>query len=749
MGGMKPFQSIEGIGSYLLSLPERVVRSTAAVSAGLLRELSDVALPAPVRRTKLYRTMVRDTLRFLIEEVGEVEGTYASEGKLSEQFAMRRAAGNGVEMIGILAFRASPVWVLAALADLSGAGRRLVSEIAESLKREGLLDPGTKFETVDHILDGLEMASDRMVDAVNTPPLDVAGLRKEWNELRRAIKRIPPSRLPSMDRLRSHWRELRETAASENHSVFQISSLLAVSATQQLPKNIHWLSKSGALAVRRTGELLALPLLEHYSSALGEIRSAGFQAYWTRQFGPYLRAAAAQFSRDRSTLTARLLGRGKGVTMNLLSMSPQEFVRTLQGEKIRRFYFVYDAGSELVKSSHPRLRPIADFLGSEGRDFMRHEGLFFQVSREHATLQGAFVHRTIRGQAAGGVRYWHYDTVEEYLRDGLRLAVGMTRKNALAGIWWGGGKGVMARNPAVERDDPSARKVLYREYGELITSIRGCYVTAEDVGTFVDDMAHVFATTRFTTCIPPALGGSGNPSVPTARGVISGMEAALEFAGTPGLEGKTVAVQGMGNVGEPLIRFLMKKNVGKVIACDINPSYVERGEREFGRSRLEARLVTEDDTSIFGAQCDILAPCATGAILNPRAIELMKARIVCGAANNQLEDPDRDDRLLHEKGVLYVPDFLTNRMGIVNCADEGAGSIPEDPVVERHLSRAWEFSIHQMCLKVLGRSRSTGEPPSAVATAMADELSMQPHPVFGHRGQQIIEALVAENWEGT
>ncbi len=431
---------------------------------------------------------------------------------------------------------------------------------------------------------------------------------------------------------------------------------------------------------------------------------------------------------------------------DLLSLSTQAFVRYLNDENIRRFYFVYDAGSRSVKSSHPRLEPIAEFLQSDGRDFLGHEGLFLQVTRRHDTLQGAFVHRTCRGAAAGGVRYWHYDSVEDYLRDGLRLAVGMTHKNALAGLWWGGGKGVMARNPDVDRDDPEVRASLYREYGELMTSIRGCYVTAEDVGTFVKDMAHVFSKTRFTTCIPPELGGSGNPSIPTARGVIAGMEAALDFVGDPGLEGKRVAIQGMGNVGAPLIRFLFEKKVDKVIACDINPDYVWRLKEELGGAGLEARLVSEKDDSIFQVACDIFSPCATGAILNPRTIPLIKARIVCGAANNQLEDPDRDDRLLHERGIVYVPDFLTNRMGIVNCADEHAGSLPEDPLVERHLNRDWEFSIYRMGLKVFEQSHATGEPPSSVAMGMADRLSLETNPVFGHRGVQIIAALVADRW---
>ena len=147
---------------YLLSLPERALRSMSALSAGLLREMSEVALPRAVRRTRLYTELVENTLRFLIENVGQVEGAYPPQGKLADNFAMRRFAGNGIELVGLLTFSASPVWVLAALADLSGTGRQLIREIAQSLKDEGLLAAGAEYETMDQLLDGLEGAAGRL-----------------------------------------------------------------------------------------------------------------------------------------------------------------------------------------------------------------------------------------------------------------------------------------------------------------------------------------------------------------------------------------------------------------------------------------------------------------------------------------------------------------------------------------------------------------------------------------------------------
>src|SRR5579871_1365267 len=165
---------------YLISLPERVVRSAAALAGGLIRELGDVTVPASVRRTKSYQMMVDIALRFMIEQVGQVEGVYPSEGELAGNFLLRRTAGHGIELAGLLAFRASPVWIMAALADVSGAGRHIVQEIADALQEEGLLAGDAKFENVDQLLEGLERTASQVADLCNAPPLNVAGLRREW-----------------------------------------------------------------------------------------------------------------------------------------------------------------------------------------------------------------------------------------------------------------------------------------------------------------------------------------------------------------------------------------------------------------------------------------------------------------------------------------------------------------------------------------------------------------------------------------
>ncbi|MBV8202951.1 MAG: Glu/Leu/Phe/Val dehydrogenase [Acidobacteria bacterium] len=428
------------------------------------------------------------------------------------------------------------------------------------------------------------------------------------------------------------------------------------------------------------------------------------------------------------------------------SLSPAAFRRFLAAAGIRRFFLAWDEEAQEVRASHQELAPLARLLAADRRDFDRHEGVFVQVAPETGVLQGAFIHRTCRGQGAGGVRFWRYDTIEDYLRDGLRLARGMTLKNALAGLWWGGGKGVMVDEPG-----SGPRRRMYEEYGEFLTSLRGCYVTAEDVGTSVEDMAAVFSRTRFTTCIPPELGGSGNPSQPTARGVVRGMEAALAHRGAGGLAGKTVAVQGLGHVGEPLVELLRERGVARVIGSDLDPARCEALNRRYGGGpfTFEARAAAgRDDLWIYEQPAAVFAPCATGGVLGPRTIPRLPAGVVCGAANNQLEDPERDDLLLHQRGVLYMPDFLVNRMGIVNCADEQYGYVgDEDPRIAAHLGDA-DGGIYNLSLAILGEAGRSGEPPARVALRLAERRSREPHPLWGHRGAAIIRALTRPGADG-
>ena len=293
--------------AYLLSLPERVIRSALGLGAGLLREIGEVAVPRTVRRGQLYKSLVDTTLHYLIEEVGNAKGVYPSEAPQTHDFLARRGVGHAIELLGIAAFRISPVWVFAALADLSGLGRRLIPEIAEALQEEGLLEKEARFESVDQLLDGLEKTSSRLARTINAPPLDVARLRKEWTEFRSQARDLKPIDLASVTDISSRWQELKHEAARQGRSTFTTSSVMAISAVRALPQRARWLSSSTRAGATRTGKFLYATMLEDYSHALRELREVGYATYAKRQLSPYLRASVDQFSRHHRSMTERVI----------------------------------------------------------------------------------------------------------------------------------------------------------------------------------------------------------------------------------------------------------------------------------------------------------------------------------------------------------------------------------------------------------------------------------------------------------
>lgn len=281
--------------AYFLSLPERVIRSALGLSAGLLHEIGEIALPRTVRRGQLYKSLVDTTLRYVIEEVGGAKGVYPTEVPQAHDFLARRGVGHGIELLGIAAFRISPVWVFAALADLSGVGRRLISEIAEALKEEGLVEKEARFENVDQLLDSLEKTSSRVVQTITVPPVDVARLREEWTEIRLRAAGLKPGDLPSIKDISSRWEALKDEALLQGRSIFEISSVMAISAIR--------------VGAARTGKVLSAAILDDYSQTLKEIREVGYGTYARQQLSPYLRACVDQFSRQQRSLTERLIER--------------------------------------------------------------------------------------------------------------------------------------------------------------------------------------------------------------------------------------------------------------------------------------------------------------------------------------------------------------------------------------------------------------------------------------------------------
>jgi leucine dehydrogenase len=267
------------------------------------------------------------------------------------------------------------------------------------------------------------------------------------------------------------------------------------------------------------------------------------------------------------------------------------------------------------------------------------------------------VDSTALGPAVGGTRYWSYQSKDEALTDALRLARGMTYKNALAGLPCGGGKSIVMRsNKATDREQ------LFRAHGRLVNSCGGKYVTAEDVGTSPADMEFILKETPYVAGLQ---GGSGDPSPHTARGVFRAMQAAAKHKwGSDDLSGKSVMIQGCGHVGYFLAAELSSAGA-KLIVTDVDPAKAKHVADDY-----DATVVDPGEVSV---EADIFAPCALGGVLNDKTIPRLKAALVVGAANNQLLEPHHGD-LLEKYGILYAPDYAANAGGVINgCCIEMLG----------------------------------------------------------------------------
>jgi leucine dehydrogenase len=311
------------------------------------------------------------------------------------------------------------------------------------------------------------------------------------------------------------------------------------------------------------------------------------------------------------------------------------------------------------------------------------------------------VHDSRLGPALGGCRFLHYDNDEDALVDALRLARGMTYKAALAGLAHGGGKSVLIR-PRAHFD----RVALFRAFAKFVDDLGGHYITAEDSGTGLEDMEVIRTVTRHVTGVDVARGGSGDPSPFTALGVRRGIEACVKFKlGKDSLDGVHVAVQGVGHVGYHLCRELHAVRA-KISVADVDPLKAERAHRELG-----AQIVPLEQ--IFEVPCDVLAPCALGSALNDRSIPRIRAKIVAGAANNQLAEPRHGDDL-HARGILYAPDYAINAGGLVNVAQEVKG-------YDAALARADTMRIYDTIWNIAERSKKLQTPTYRVADIMVEE----------------------------
>jgi leucine dehydrogenase len=277
-------------------------------------------------------------------------------------------------------------------------------------------------------------------------------------------------------------------------------------------------------------------------------------------------------------------------------------------------------------------------------------------SDDAAGYQGIVViHSTALGPAIGGTRYWSYKTEEEAMTDGLRLARGMTYKNALAGLPFGGGKSIVLHD-----GDATDREKLFRAHGRMVKSLGGKYITAEDVGTSPADMEYVL---QETTYVGGLQGRSGDPSPHTARGVFRAMQAAAKYKwGSDDLAGKTVAIQGCGHVGYFLAGELARVGA-KLIVTDVDAAKVKRAMDDH-----RATAVAPEE--IYSVAADIFAPCALGGVVNDQTLPQFKVEMIVGGANNQLLEPRHGD-LLEQRGIVYAPDYAANAGGVINgCCRE-------------------------------------------------------------------------------
>ena len=312
------------------------------------------------------------------------------------------------------------------------------------------------------------------------------------------------------------------------------------------------------------------------------------------------------------------------------------------------------------------------------------------------------IYSTALGPALGGTRFYPYPSEEDAISDVLNLSRAMAYKNALAGLDHGGGKAVIIGNP-----DELKSEALLRAYGRFVESLNGRYITACDIGTYSEDMDVVARECRHVTGRTEPHGGAGDSSVLTALGVFQGMRAAAEHVwGTPSLAGRTVAIEGVGKVGSHLVGHLAGDGA-RTVVYDVNDQAIDRV-----RDAYPEIMVAASRTELVSGDIDVYAPCALGGAVDEATIDVLRARVICGGANNQLAHPGVD-KLLTDRGIVYAPDYLVNAGGVIQVADELEGFN-----FERAKAKALQiFGTTQRILAVAGQE---GVPPAVAADRLAE-----------------------------
>ncbi len=331
-----------------------------------------------------------------------------------------------------------------------------------------------------------------------------------------------------------------------------------------------------------------------------------------------------------------------------------------------------------------------------------HEQVVFCRNKDAGLRAIIAIHNTALGPALGGTRMWPYKSEEDALIDVLRLSRGMSYKASAAGLNLGGGKAVIIGDPKKDKTEE-----MFRAFGAFVNSLGGSYITAEDVGTTEKEMEYVFMETPFVTGIPAAFGGSGDPSPYTAHGVFMAIKACVrEKFGSENLKGLKINVQGLGNVGRHLVEFLVGEGATVGIADIDKDKVVAIHERHKSTKILDAN-------EIIVSECDVLAPCALGAVINDQTISKLKCKIICGGANNQLAEHHHGDAL-RELGVLYAPDFVANAGGLMNVFVELEGYSSD-----RAFGKTKQ--VYDNMLRVFQAAKDEGVPTHVAADRIAEK----------------------------
>lgn len=336
--------------------------------------------------------------------------------------------------------------------------------------------------------------------------------------------------------------------------------------------------------------------------------------------------------------------------------------------------------------------------------FDNHERVLFCRDEPTGLCAIIAIHSTALGPAAGGTRLWTYATDDDALYDVLRLSQGMSYKNAMAGLKFGGGKAVIMKMPGFDGSD-----ALFERFGEFVDTLGGDYITAEDVGMSEEIMATIARKTRHVSGLPLQSGkAGGDPSPKTAYGLCCGIRSAVKIGlGREGLDGVRVAVQGVGNVGYHLCKLLHAAGA-TLLVSDLDETRVDRVCGEFGAERVSS-------AEILHADADVLAPCALGAVLHEESIPRIRARIIAGGANNQLRSPE-DGQRLADAGILYAPDYVINAGGIINVACEYFGGVDDAGVTDL------VAQIGPRLTAIFEEAARTGEPTNVIADRQARKI---------------------------